>query len=194
MNKAEKTRQYIIEKAAPIFNMKGYAGTSLSDMTAATGLTKGSIYGNFSNKDEVALAAFEHNVQCVTGVVRERMEAKNTVREKLLVYVETYGQFPSLPFPKGGCAILNTAVEADDTHPVLKEKAREKLLIWKNRLANLIQSGIDSGELSQDTDPEKAALTCIALLEGGVMIGKATGQRDYLHAVLGSLKNFINEL
>ena len=39
MNKAEKTRQFIVEKTAPIFNMKGDAGTSLSDMTEATGLT-----------------------------------------------------------------------------------------------------------------------------------------------------------
>jgi len=38
-------------------------GTSLSDMTDATGLTKGSIYGNFNSKDEVALAAFDHNLK-----------------------------------------------------------------------------------------------------------------------------------
>ena len=59
MSKAEKTRQFIIEKTAPIFNKKGFAGTSLSDMTEATGLTKGSIYGNFADKDEVAMAAFD---------------------------------------------------------------------------------------------------------------------------------------
>ncbi|MBL7756118.1 MAG: TetR family transcriptional regulator, partial [Chitinophagaceae bacterium] len=47
--KAERTRQHIIEKAAPFFNKKGYADTSLSDITAATGLTKGAIYGNFEN-------------------------------------------------------------------------------------------------------------------------------------------------
>ena len=57
MKKSEQTKAYIIEKAAPIFNKKGYAGTSLRDMTGATRLTKGSIYGNFANKDEAALAA-----------------------------------------------------------------------------------------------------------------------------------------
>jgi len=50
--KAEQTRQLIVEKTAPIFNVKGYAGTSVSDMTKATGLTKGSVYGNFANKAE----------------------------------------------------------------------------------------------------------------------------------------------
>lgn len=48
--KSERTRQFIIEKVAPIFNRKGYAGTSLSDLTEATGLTKGAIYGNFKKQ------------------------------------------------------------------------------------------------------------------------------------------------
>ena len=63
MNKAEKTKSFIIEKTATLFNTKGFAGTSLNDITEATGLTKGSVYGNFKNKDEVALAVFEFNTK-----------------------------------------------------------------------------------------------------------------------------------
>jgi TetR/AcrR family transcriptional repressor of nem operon len=58
MTKAEKTKAFIIERSAPLFNSKGYSGTSMNDLMDITGLTKGSIYGNFENKDEVALAAF----------------------------------------------------------------------------------------------------------------------------------------
>jgi AcrR family transcriptional regulator len=43
VSKSERTKQYIIEKTAPVFNEKGYAGTSLTDLENATGLTKGSI-------------------------------------------------------------------------------------------------------------------------------------------------------
>ncbi len=59
LTKAERTRQYIIASTAEIFNKKGYEGTSLTDLTSATKLTKGSIYGNFRNKEEVAAAAFD---------------------------------------------------------------------------------------------------------------------------------------
>ena len=55
MVRSEKTKQLIIEKTASIFNKKGYTGTYLSDLTNATGLTKGSIYGNFKDKIEVAV-------------------------------------------------------------------------------------------------------------------------------------------
>ena len=44
ISKSEKTTKYIIKTVAPIFNRKGYAATTMSDLTAATGLTKGAIY------------------------------------------------------------------------------------------------------------------------------------------------------
>ncbi|RKM92681.1 TetR/AcrR family transcriptional regulator, partial [Aquimarina sp. AD10] len=66
MIRSEKTRQLIIKKTASIFNKKGYTGTYLSDLTNATGLTKGSIYGNFKDKNEVALEAFRYNYKFQT--------------------------------------------------------------------------------------------------------------------------------
>src|ERR1700761_8902670 len=102
ISKAEKTRQFIIEKTAPIFNIKGYAGTSLSDMTEATGLTKGSIYGNFGNKDEVALAAFDYNLKKVESIIFGEMQHRKSSRDKLMTYVQIYNDFPNYPFPGGG--------------------------------------------------------------------------------------------
>ena len=59
--KSEATRQQVIESTAELFNKKGYLGTSISDLEKATGMTRGSIYGNFENKDAVALAVFDYN-------------------------------------------------------------------------------------------------------------------------------------
>jgi TetR/AcrR family transcriptional repressor of nem operon len=74
VSKADRTRQFIIETTANIFNKKGYAGTSLSDLTLATGLTKGSIYGNFENKEDVALAVFDYNHSKILTQVRKKMD------------------------------------------------------------------------------------------------------------------------
>jgi hypothetical protein len=46
MTKAERTKKYIVEKAADLINRKGIAGTSLSDIMEATQLAKGGVYGN----------------------------------------------------------------------------------------------------------------------------------------------------
>ena len=192
--KAEKTKQFIVEKTAPIFNMKGYAGTSLNDMIHATGLTKGSIYGNFVNKDDVALAAFDFNLKKVNSVIREEMSTRTTFREKLLVYTKVYENFLEFPFPEGGCPVLNTAIEADDTHPLLKQKASDAIVHWKDSLTKLIQKGIESKEFKQDVNPEQIALTIIATIEGAIMITKLTGKLNYRRAIMQSVEKLINDL
>ena len=192
LSKAERTRQYIIEATAPVFNKKGYAGTSLSDLTEATGLTKGSIYGNFENKEEVALAVFDFNTCRVSDMVEQQMKAADTYYEKLMVYSRVYND--DRLAAHGGCAILNTAVEADDTNEALKIKAAQAILRWKKNIVTLINGGIAAGEFKADINPEENALAIIALIEGGVMISKVTDSSSSLQQVLRAVENLINQL
>lgn len=194
MSKAERTRQLIVEKTAPIFNTKGYAGTSISDMTEATGLTKGSIYGNFANKDEVALAAFDHNIQKLKAIVRDEMAGQRSIREQLLVYVHVYDNFMKYPFPVGGCPILNTTTEADSTHPGLRSKVSEAIIDWKDRVARMIEKGVEAKEFKPGVNAEQVALTLIAMIEGAILIAMATGKLHHRKAVLQSAEKLIMEL
>lgn len=194
ISKAEKTRQFIIEKTAPIFNAKGYAGTSLNDMTEATGLTKGSIYGNFSNKDEVAVAAFEFNLKKVNAIVERELAKESSAKQKLLVYVKVYQDFLKHPFPEGGCPVLNTAVEADDTHPLLKQKAGDAVLNWKKMVSGLIKKGIDQKEFRKGVDPEEMALAIIAMIEGATMIARVTGKAQFRTIIMQSVKKLVQSL
>jgi TetR/AcrR family transcriptional repressor of nem operon len=194
MSKAERTRQFIVEKTAPIFNTKGYAGTSLTDMTEATGLTKGSIYGNFVNKDEVALASFDYNHKKVVAIINQEMDKVKTVKEKLLVYAYVYENFMKLPFPKGGCPLLNTATEADDTHPQLREKVGEAIINWKNKVVNFLKQGAESKEFKMPANPEQWALTMIATIEGSIMLVQATGKLNFRKQVLQSVEKMIIDL
>lgn len=194
MNKAEKTKQFIVEMTAPVFNEKGYTGTSLADMTNATGLTKGGIYGNFASKDEVALACFDYNLKKVTTIIRQELSKQRTYRDKLLVYVRVYENFLKHPFPPGGCPILNTATEADDTHPLLRKKAADAILSWKAVITDLIEKGKEKGEFSKDVNTEQTALTMIATIEGCIMIAKLTGKMHFRNAIMQSVEKMVKGL
>lgn len=194
MSKAERTRQYIIEKTAPIFNTKGYIGTSLHDLTIATGLTKGSIYGNFENKDEVALAAFDYNLQSVSKYIRLQMETKNAVIDKLLVYPETYRNHLNLPILSSGCPIANTTTEADDTHPLLKLKAANAYTSWKKRLEELLKLGIETDELKSDININEFTTVFISIIQGGILQSKATNSISPLNTSMTYLENCIKNL
>ncbi|MBB6274297.1 AcrR family transcriptional regulator [Pedobacter cryoconitis] len=194
LSKAERTRQFIIETTAGIFNTKGYAGTSLSDLTDATHLTKGSIYGNFENKEDVALAAFDYNLSKIRKQIVQRIQKAANYHDKLMVYAQVYHSFNGASFPTGGCPILNTAIEADDTNTLLKAKAAKAVADWKKDLNVLISGGIDAGEFKADTDIDRIAYSIIALIEGGIMIAKITGHPVNLDRVLITVESLIVQL
>ncbi|MDB5252117.1 MAG: TetR/AcrR family transcriptional regulator [Flaviaesturariibacter sp.] len=194
LSKSERTRLYILEKTAPVFNAKGYAGTSLSDLTGATGLTKGSIYGNFQNKDDVALAAFDYNFEKVTSYIRERILATDNSIERLLVYPDTYAQFLKIPFLKAGCPLLNTSTEADDTHPLLKAKAARALRFWKTSIENQVRRGIERAEIKPGTDPVSIAVVLVSLVEGAIMQAKLTDRSTELRIAMRFLEQMIRDL
>jgi AcrR family transcriptional regulator len=194
ISKSERTKQFIVERTAPVFNEKGYAGTSLTDLTKVTGLTKGSIYGNFENKDEVALAAFDYNFERVTLYIKDKMIATDHSIKRLLVYPEVYQNFLKIPFLKPGCPILNTSTEADDTHPKLKEKASNALAFWKTSIENQIKRGIHRAEIKGDTNETEVAVIIMAIIEGAIMQAKVTGKQTELTIAMKYLEKLILDL
>ena len=193
-SKSELTKQFIIEKTAPVFNEKGYAGTSLADLENATGLTKGSIYGNFENKDEVALAAFDYNFNQVSNYIKEKIASHEHAIDRLLVYADVYRKFFKIPFLKAGCPILNTSTESDDTHPRLKVKAANALHLWKISIENQIKRGIARNEIKPDTQPTEFAVILKSLIEGAVMQAKVTERTKELAIAMNYLEKIIRDL
>lgn len=194
ISKSERTRQFIVEQTAPIFNKKGYAGTSITDLTNATGLTKGSIYGNFENKDDVALAAFDFNFNRVTEYIKNQILARENSIERLMVYPKVYGDFLKIPFLKTGCPILNTSTEADDTHPKLKERASNALAFWKTSIENQVKRGINRGEITAKTNSTEIAVVLMSLIEGAIMQAKVNGKSTELKIAMKYLEKFILEI
>lgn len=194
MSKASRTKQFIIEKTAPIFNAKGFAGTSMNDMTQATGLTKGSIYGNFENKDAVALEVFDYNYNQIVAYLRSKMDTRRSMIGKLLVYPETYRVFLELPILKAGCPILNTSTEADDTHPLLQAKVVKALLFWKKSIEKIIEIGIEQKEIKASVNANEFSLILMSLIEGAVMQAKVTTNADVLDVTMRFLEKMIIDL
>jgi TetR/AcrR family transcriptional regulator, transcriptional repressor for nem operon len=193
MSKAEKTREYIIEKAAPIFNMKGYAGTSLQDLTKATGLTKGSIYGNFKNKDEVAVAVYKHSVALLDQRITAFLEPRNSMLDKLLGIVDYYRTNWKQIFEKGGCPMQNASVEADDTLSVLKKPVQTSIRNWVKGIGLVIEKGQRKGEFKKSIEAEEYAYAIITLLEGGIMLGKIMNSQKLLFSALDRIETMIHQ-
>lgn len=194
MSKAEKTKQFIIEKTATLFNTKGYTSTSLSDITAATGLTKGSIYGNFENKDDVALQAYKHNSGWLgRNMARSLGEEFPDTVGKLKAFVSFYRKNWKTVFENGGCPLLNAATEADDTFPDLKKQVTKSFEEWISKISKVISDGQQKGEIDKNADAEEYASLFIMLIEGGILLSKTTGDHKFLNRALDKILNIIDQ-
>ncbi len=189
--KAAQTRQTIIEKTAPLFNKKGVAGTSLSDLTQVTGLTKGSIYGNFKDKDAVALAVFEYNVANLLTFLSKGIKQQKSYFDKLLAIPEGYRKLYRQMIQFGGCPIANAATDADDTHLALGKRVAETIEQLKQMMVTLIDKGKQEGEILALVDSDKTASLMISLIEGGSVLSKATGNKQYLMHSLEQIEYLI---
>jgi len=193
--RSEKTRAFIIETTAGIFNKKGYAGTSMSDLTDATKLTKGSIYGNFENKEEVALAAFEYNLSKRNRLITQQLEISKSNYDKLMAFPAIYSSAEMSCFLEdGGCPLLNTGVEADDANELFRIKVAEGVTRWKQSLENIITAGIEAQEFRADTEISKTATSIIALIQGGIFLTKTTKNPLLLNQSLEIIKEIIQKI
>jgi len=192
--KAARTRQFIIEKTAPLFNMKGFEGTSLSDMERATNLTKGSIYGNFRDKEEIASEAFKYSMQKVKALVRSKVDAEPTNKEQLIALLEFYASYFFDPPIKGGCPLLNTAIEADDHRLAMRKVVVKELTSTIDFIAGLIKKGITAKEFKHDADPRALAYSFFCAVEGAVIFSRVERSREPMDIVVAHCKGVLDKI
>src|SRR5690606_605024 len=151
--KAARTTAFIIETVAPIFNRQGYVGTSMSDLTQATGLTKGAIYGNFENKESLALYAFQYNRNILLDTLDKRLAEGETTLDKLFSLLGFYRQYDLFTLPLGGCPILNIGVDAQGNHSQMAAAVRETNKDIEGKIALVFENGAKSEEIRLPVPP-----------------------------------------
>jgi AcrR family transcriptional regulator len=193
MSKAERTREFIIEKAAPVFNTKGYAGTSLADVMETTGLTKGSIYGNFENKDALAIAVYKYNVETYGKRLEAYINAETTASDKIIAITKYYRENWKRMAERGGCPMLNASIEADDNLPFLKKEVQESIKKLAQKISNIIEAGIQNGSFKKNISPKEYAYTIITLIEGSIMLFKIENNTRHLFNGLDRILKILKE-
>ena len=187
----EKTRQEIIEKSSPIFNQHGYAGTKMEMIIQATGFQKGGIYNHFDSKMDLARAVFKYNFSLLKASYTKDLQPSDTPKEQLLAFLNSFKTYLTNPPIKGGCPLLNMAVEADNTDETNRLLVKEALNEWKDLLEQILQLGIASGDFQKDMNVTQEAFFIIASIEGSIMLGQVKRSIGLMMGVAESLKSYV---
>jgi len=192
MTRGEQTRREIVRKAAPLFNQKGYEGTSLSDLMQATGLQKGGIYRHFSGKEELAAEAFDYAWARAVGERLAGVDEPEDAVDRLKKMVANFVERRSGLVP-GGCPLMNTAIEADDGNAALRGKARKALHSWIDRLSAVAEKGIAERQIGAKVEPKQLAQLIIGSLEGALLISRLERNDAALENARQHLDRYLEE-
>ncbi|HET7461313.1 MAG TPA: TetR/AcrR family transcriptional regulator [Longimicrobium sp.] len=168
----EETRENIIRKAAALFNQHGFAGSSMSDIMAATGLQKGGIYRHFESKEQLAVEALDYAVELMGRRFAEALEGKTHAIDRLNAIVDVFAAIPHDPPVPGGCPVMNAGIENDDGNPVLRQHARAAMDGLRALVVRVTERGRERGEVRPGVDAQELASVLIGTLEGAVMMSK----------------------
>jgi TetR/AcrR family transcriptional regulator, transcriptional repressor for nem operon len=192
MSKAQETREKILREAAALFNQYGYSGSSMSDIMRVTGLQKGGIYNHFKSKDELALQAFDFAAECMRRQYLGALKGKRHAIDRLKAVISLFSTFAENPPIPGGCPLLNTAVESDDTHPALRERVQIAMDGWRALICKIINKGIAKGEVQKNVEADAVATIVISTLEGAIMMSKLYGDPIHLKRAIEHLHEYLD--
>ncbi|MBX3065465.1 MAG: TetR/AcrR family transcriptional regulator [Anaerolineae bacterium] len=193
MRKGERTRSSILAHAIDLFNTRGYAASSLSDVMRVTGLQKGGIYNHFESKEALALEAFDYAFGTISKMMWAEVRHRRDPLERLrgiLAFFHDY--FESSPF-KGGCVLLNAAIESDDAFPALRKQVQTAMDLWRKLIRQTVQRGIDQGVLRSTLAADAVATIMVSTLEGAYMMTRLYGDSSYLDRAFEHLNALIED-
>ena len=190
--KGQRTKDHFIKVSAHLFNTQGYAGTSISEILDSAGYSKGALYRVFKDKDELAVSAFHYNY----GIVKKRLIA--TVQDieddidRILAVPRFYGNLKDeASLLEGGCPILNTAIEADDTHPFLKALTRKAFKEMAQLIEHTIAIAKDNKAIKASVNPKELANFMVATIEGSIALMKSMDNNTVMKQNMNQLETAI---
>lgn len=194
VRKAELTKELIIKESANLFNTQGYKATSISDITKATGLTKGAIYRHFESKSDLEQQALRSLAKLMFTELGRSIKLAKTFQLKMEATFAFFEEYMHTPLYEGGCPLLNVATEVDDTNVILRQQAFNMLDQFKSSVQTIIENGIKFNQVKASIDASFYATIFIATLEGGIMMSRLERTPDSILLTIEHLRNVVGQI
>lgn len=184
----------IMERAAPLFNRKGFEGTSLAELEMVTGYTKGALYSHFQNKETFAKEAFLWSTDRVKILLREELKRTSSNKQKLYAMLDFFSRYVLTPPIPGGCPLLNAAVEVDDHRISMRPLVARELVRVVDLIALLLRKGVRSREFEKGIDARRIAYTFFCAIEGAIMFSRVEGSSEPMRIIVKHCKDILDQI
>jgi len=183
----------IIHESLRLFSLKGYLGTSISDIMQAASTSKGGFYNHFASKEDLFFEVLDE----ARGIWREKNLAGlnevaspvGKVRKLLENYRDRYLK-DTENFP-GGCIFVAFSVELCDQRPHLSEKVNKGFVGLRTMLKRYLDEGKQLGELNDSISIDAITETLFAGMVGASVIYNLDRSTASLDRTINTLIDYL---
>jgi TetR/AcrR family transcriptional repressor of nem operon len=184
----------IIHESLRQFSTKGYMSTSISDILAAVGTSKGGLYNHFKSKEELLFAALsearkiwrQRNLAGLDQLARPLDKIKKLLENYRDNYLADSENFP------GGCIFVALAVELNDQQPHLAQEVNEGFKRFKAMIQRLLDQEQEAGHLRNGIDTGMVAEMIFSGILGACVAYVSDKSRENVDRNIKGLIAFLN--
>ncbi len=173
----------VLDRAMATFWAHGYEATSISDLVAATGINRGSIYAAFEDKHTLFVRALERYDQQHRFDFLARIEKDNDPKSAILAVFDAVIAAALGGAKPSGCLLVNTALELSEHDPEIARIVRNSLTEVEKFFSRQIATGQVQGQLPVGLDPKKTGAALLALFLGLRVLSRSRPEPDLLAAI-----------
>lgn len=188
-------RSKLLEAALSVIRTKGYSATSVEELCAAAGVTKGAFFHHFKNKEELGVAAADHWSE-MTGALFAQApyhEPANPL-ERVLAYVDFRKALLQGGVPDFTCLVGTMVQETYETSPAIREACERSITGHAATLEADIEKAMRERNMAPDWSARSLALHTQAVIQGAFILAKATGGAELAADSIDHLRRYIENL
>lgn len=181
----------VIEKTMAVFWEKGYAATSISDITAATGIKRGSLYNAFNGKEDLFLQSLlKYDNERRRKMLRQ-LESLDDPREAIYRFFDGIVENSVADPHRRGCMVVNTSLDYAQHTEGAQRVVTEAFKELTDFFERLIARGQTRGDISPSVDPVATANALLSFLVGIRVLGRGVVEKAALEQMAESAKNLV---
>ena len=191
----QATREQILEAAFRAVYEQGLAATSLDDVLAKAGVTKGALYHHFDGKQALGCALVDERLApMVLAQWVEPIVGTDDPVTALQALLRRTCSAPSADVVRYGCPLNNLAQEVASTDDELRRRLDAVVDRWVAALRDALARGQGAGTVRRDADPERVARFVVASIEGAIGLAKTARDPGVLRSVQEELASYLESL
>jgi TetR/AcrR family transcriptional repressor of nem operon len=157
----------VVAAARDEFWLRGYAATSVDDLTSATGLGKGSLYGAFGDKHQLFLRALDDYIgSALDGVRAQLRDPAYSAYDRLTRHIRAQVKAIAADKARLGCMMSKSAAELSAIDDTVEHAVESAYATWAAELTDCIKEAQRDGAIDKKQNPQALATTVLAFMRG----------------------------